>query len=301
MSKRHRQKQKNQPMPGNRQVVTPKLPPALIDICMPIYGEWAFAEKALDCIPAALGGMTEAYRVIVVDNGTPAWEDQKGASVSPADQAIAVKARMRPEDHFFRIEDNVGYPAGCNKAVARGSSPLILILTADVYLFPGALAQMVRAMDDPGVGIVGPMLIFPEGTKAGPAGRIQHAGVSFDIRGKPYHQFIGWSPDNPRVTRSTEVAAVTGACFLTRRSLWTQINGFAEIYGKGTYEDMEYCFAVRSGGAKVLYLAEAKGYHVVGGSIQGGANKSAFAIPLNETVFKGRWAHMLAWDEWRRA
>lgn len=299
MSNKHKSR-KGQKQPGQREVVTPHLQPALLDICMPIYGEWSFAEKALDCIPQAMQGLNDPYRVIVVDNGTPAWSDQTGATVSPADQAIAVRHRLRPEDYFFRIEENEGYPAGCNKAVARGSSPLILILTADVYLFPGAIAAMVRAMDDPTVGIVGPLLLFPEGTRAGPAGRVQHAGVAFDIRGKPFHQFIGWTPENPRVARSAEVAAVTGACFITRRSLWRQIGGFAEVYGKGTYEDMEYCFAVRSGGAKVLYLAEAKGYHVVGGSIQGGANKSAFAIPLNETVFKGRWAHMLAWDEWRR-
>lgn len=273
---------------------------ALVDIVMPIYGEWSFAEKALDCIPQAASGLAEPYRVIVVDNGTPPWSDANGATVSPQDQAIAVKERMRPGDVFFRIEENEGYPAACNKAAGRGISPLILILTADVYLMPGALTHMVRALDDPSIGVVGPLLIFPEGTKAGPAGRVQHAGIAFDIRGKAYHQFLGWTPENPRVQKPAELAAVTGACFLTRRNLWKQIGGFSEVYGKGTYEDMEYCFAVRQGGAKVLYLPAARGYHVVGGSLQGGANRAGFALPVNETVFRGRWQHMLSWDDWRR-
>ncbi len=280
--------------------VDPRL--GLVDVLMPIYGEWNYAERALDCLPPAAAGLNEGYRVIVVDNGTPAWHNAAGETVSPENQAKAVKDRLRGNDIFFRIEENQGYPAAVNQAAARGRAPLILILTADVYLNPASIPLMVRALDDPSVGVVGPMLIFPEGTKAGPAGRVQHAGVSLDIRGRPFHQFMGWTPDNPRVNRVCDVAAVTGACFLTRRSLWRKIGGFAEIYGKGTFEDMEYCFAVRAGGAKVLYLPQARGYHVVGGSFQAGASRGTggFNLPVNETIFKGRWPNMLVWDEYRR-
>jgi len=295
-----RQQQRRQ----QREAVLPSIDAdlGLVDILMPIFGEWNFAEKALDCLPQAAAGLNEGYRVIVVDNGTPAWKDAQGNEVSPEAQAIAVRERLRPNDVFFRLDPNQGYPAAVNACAARGRAPLILVLTADVYLFPGALANMVRALDNPAYGVVGPLLIFPEGTQAGPPGRVQHAGISIDIRGGAYHQFIGWTPDNPRVTKPVAVAAVTGACFLTRRSLWRHLGGFATVYGKGTFEDMEYCFAARQTGAKVLYLPTARGYHVVGGSFQAGASKGTggFNLALNETIFKGRWAHMLAWDDWRR-
>jgi GT2 family glycosyltransferase len=301
MSKRSRNRKHNRAALVPVQAPKPPTAPrALVDIVMPIFGEWALAEKALDALAASAVGLSEGYRVIVVDNGTPAWEDAEGKRITPQDQAIAVKDRLRPGDVFFRIEENEGYPRAVNKAAARGVSPLLLILTADVYLMPGAISAMVRGLDDPQVGVVGPLLLFPEGTKYGPSGRVQHAGISFDIRGKTFHHFIGWTPENPRVNKPAEVSAVTGACLMTRRNLWNQIGGFAEVYGKGTYEDMEYCFAVRQGGAKVLYLPSARGYHVVGGSMQAGANRSGFALPVNETIFRGRWQHMLMWDEWRR-
>lgn len=275
----------------------------LLDIVMPIYGEWNLAEQALDKVAAATIGLNEGYRVIVVDNGTPPWKDGQGHEVTPEQQAIAVRDRMRPgHDLFFRIDPNSGYPHAVNECVKRGFAPLILILTADVFMEPGSITRMVRALDDPQVGVVGPLLIFPEGTRSGPPGRVQHAGICFNIRGKTMHQFIGWTPENAKVQASCDVAAVTGACFLTRRSLWRQIGGFYEGYGKGTFEDIEYCFAVRAAGAKVLYLAQARGYHFVGGSFQAGASRGTggFNLPMNEAIFNGRWAHMLVWDEWRR-
>lgn len=300
-----RRQQQQERINHDRQVaLTPAIDArmGLVDIVMPIFGEWNLAERALGYVASAALNLPEGYRLIVVDNGTPEWTNSAGEAVTPDLQALAVRKTLRQGDIFFRIETNQGYPNGVNMAVARGHAPLILILTADVYMEPGSITRMVQALDNPAVGVVGPLLIFPEGTQAGPAGRVQHAGISFDIRGKPIHQFIGWTPDNPRVLKGCEVQAVTGACFLTRRSLWRHIGGFAEIYGKGTFEDIDYCFGVRATGAKVLYLPEARGYHFVGGSFQAGASKGTggFNLPMNEAIFRGRWGHILAWDEWRR-
>jgi len=299
MSKKHgkgRRNNQGQPPPGFKD---PR-PVALIDVVMPIYGEWRLAERALDFLPAAMAGIPEGYRVIVVDNGTPAWADQTGRTIQPNEQAIAVKERLRPQDAFFRLDENHGYPGALNRAVAKGRSPLILILTADVFLNPNSVSPMVMELDNPQVGVVGPKLLFPEGSPHGPAECIQHAGIGFDIEGKPFHCFIGWRGDNPRANKREEVAAVTGACFMTRRSLWEGVKGFYEGYGAGTFEDIDYCFAVRQGGAKVIYQPLSVGYHFVGGSIVQGAGSRGFNLGLNGTIFNGRWSHMMAWDEWRR-
>lgn len=300
MSNKHKHKNRpgksNSPPPNYRD---PR-PSALVDVVVPVYGEWTLAEKALDHLPAAMAGVNEGYRVIVVDNGTPAWQDQTGRKIEPAEQAKAVRERLRPQDAFYRLDENKGYPGAVDFAVSKGRSPLILILTSDVFMRPGSILPLVRELDNPEVGVVGPKLLFPEGSPHGPAETIQHAGIGIDIEGKPFHCFLGWRGDNPKVNRREEVAAVTGACFLTRRTLWEGIGGFYTGYGAGTYEDMDYCFAVRSGGAKVIYQPLSVGYHFVGGSIVQGAGNRGFNLGMNATIFNGRWGHMLAWDEWRR-
>jgi GT2 family glycosyltransferase len=271
-----------------------------VDVILPIYGEWNLAAQALAALPEAAAGMTEPYRVLVVDNASPPLPKADGGETKPAELAEGIRSLLRRGDGLFRLDQNKGYPGAANYGASRGNAPLILMLTSDVVLQPAALHHMVKEMDEKEVGVVGLKLLFPtKDSPHGPAGSVQHAGLAFDIRGKPFHIFIGWRPDNPRVNQRREMSAVTGACFLTRRSLWTQIGGFWEGYGRGTFEDVEYCFSVRRAGAKVLYCPLAVGYHLVSGSRLAGANQAGFALPINESHWRGRCHDMLAWDEFR--
>jgi len=308
MSKKHRRRNLPVGKPAAElSGMTPALAPVesgrsgtILDIVMPIFGEWDMAEKAAASVPSACEGLNEGYRLIVVDNGTPPWRNGEGQEVSAADQAIGIKSKMRPTDVFLRLDQNMGYPGGCNHGVARGRSPLILIWTADVTMDPGTIPALVREFDDPSVGVVGAFLRFPmDESPHGPSGKVQHAGVAFNIRGDPFHVFIGWSPDNPRVNQRRAVAAVTGAFFATRRPLWERINGFSQMYGGGTFEDLDFCFSVADLGQQVIFNPAIRGYHYVGGSIKKGAMRPGFNLPLNATIFRGRWAQKLQWDEWR--
>ena len=277
-----------------------KAPEALIDIVMLVFGEWAMLEQAIKAVEAACLGIDEGYRIIVVDNGTPDWRNQEGKMLSPHDQAISVKEMLRPQDAFYRLEENQGYPAGINFGVSKGVSPLILIWTADVTMTTGSILEMVKVMDDPQVGVVGPKLVFPsDSSPHGPPGKVQHAGIAFNIEGNPFHPLMGWAADHPKVNVGREVQAVTGAIFLTRRSLWQELDGFWTGYGRGTFEDMEYCFAARAKNFKIVYQPVAWGTHQVGGSISQGAEARGFALHINASLFRGRWGESLAWDEWR--
>lgn len=297
--KRRRPRGKPQPPPGTGKM-TGRKPLALVDITLPVYGEWSLAEKAIAAIPAAAEGLNGEYRLIVVDNGTPDFMMEEGkALVEPAIQSEKVREMLRRQDQFVRLEDNVGYPMGQNEAARHGRSPLILVMTADVVMEPGSITTMVRELDNPENGVVGPMLMFPEDTPHGPAGMVQHAGICFGIRGTPFHIFMAWSPDHPKVNQRREMLAVTGACFLTRRNLWSALGGFQEVYGLGTFEDMDFCFGVRDLGGKIVFTPEARATHFVGGSIKQGAGTAGFPLNINSTIFKGRWAKLLAWDEWQ--
>jgi GT2 family glycosyltransferase len=277
--------------------------PHLIDILMPVFGEFTMAAQSINRVPIAAASLGEdRIRIIIIDNGTPVWiSNDSKRELSPKEQAKPVLEALRSQDQFIRLEKNVGYPGAINFAASKGKSPLILILTPDVFLEPGCIEEMVREMDDPMTGIASPKLLFPTDRESprGPAGTVQHAGLAFNIRGNPFHIFIGWSPDHPKVNVRREMSAVTGACFMTRRALFEDIGGFDEKYGAGTFEDVDYCFAVRSRNLNVIYQPKAVAFHLVGGSMLEGANRHGFNLPVNETRFRGRWAEMLAWDEWR--
>lgn len=273
----------------------------LLDIIMPVFGEWAMLERAIASVEKACFGIESGYRIFVVDNGTPEWKNEEGVPISPKEQALGVQDALRPQDQFIRLEQNVGYPGAINHALGKGSSPLVLIWTADVVMTLSSITEMVRVMDDPDVGVVGAKLLFPtDESPHGPPGMIQHAGIALSIEGFPFHVNMGWPPDHPKVNIQREVMAVTGAMFLTRRAMLAQTGGLNTEYGSGTFEDMDFCFTARyQMGKKVVYCPTAWGHHYVGGSIKKGANQMGFNLSLNSTVFRGRWAGQLQWDEWK--
>ena len=195
-------------------------PISLLDIIIPVYSKIDFLEKCLDCLSSAAGDI--AYHVYIHDNGTPV-EEKSFYKTLDDDRTITVMQTKRP----------LGFPVACNLAAKRGNSSLILFLNSDCFLEPNAIVEMVKEMDNPQTGVVGAKLLFPEDTPNGPAGMVQHVGIELNIRAEVYHQFIGWTPDNPKVLAKHNAMAVTGAALMTRRNLWRKIGGFFEGYGAG--------------------------------------------------------------------
>jgi len=255
----------------------------LVDVAIPNMGKFDFLEKCLSALPAAMGNIS--YNVWICDNGS-----------KPEELSFYDKYKDK-QIHLTKYRQGVGYPKACNVAARQGFAPLILILTNDVFLEPHSVEYLVREMDDPKTGIVGMKLLFPEGSPHGPSGKVQHVGIELDIRANFYHQFIAWNPNNPKVLAKKEAFAVTGAVFMTRRSIWSKLRGFNEIYGLGTYEDVEYAIETRKLGYNIKVSQEAIGYHWVNAT----AKEAGFAYPLNENkhIFMSRHNKDLRYDEWK--
>lgn len=166
----------------------------------------------------------------------------------------------------LRNNQNVGFPAGANRAIRAGFSPLVLFISDDIILHEGTLEKLVRRMDDPEIGLCGLKLTFPDDSQdpSRPAGRVQHIGHAINVRGDVIHPLIGWSKENPKCNISREVQTVTGAVFLVRRSVFQKTGGFFEGYGKGYFEDVDMNLTIRSLGYKVFIDTECTATHYVG-------------------------------------
>lgn len=265
-----------------------------LDIVIPVYGQAEMLESCLDSIQTNI-----KHNVIIVDDCGPEKEalDKIYAGLNGASRVIRQAA-------------NQGFPTTVNRGIRQGVAPFVLILNTDIELQPGAIEAMVKELDDnPQVGVVAPKLLFPENTPHGQPGAIQHAGLFVDFDGNIIHGGLNWSSDHPALNRRRSLQAVTGACMMIRRAVLSEIhkqykeNGdptggpLNEVYGRGTYEDVELCFAARALGYEVIYQPEAVGTHYVGASIT--ANKEAYPINRNRMIFETRCGNMLAWDEWR--
>ena len=108
-----------------------------------------------------------SFRVLLVDNGTTDPEARRIFEQHPVD--------VVPLDEPFNFSrlNNVG--------VAHADGELVVFLNNDTEVqTPEWLEAMVSLAERDGVGAVGPLLLYPDGT-------VQHAGVVLGLRGTADH------------------------------------------------------------------------------------------------------------------
>jgi len=292
MSKRRNRQNRQRAKARAAQSAVTRMPARVVDIVMPVYGG---ADFILDCVRSIYkydAGVP--FNLVLVDDQSP--QDPK------LDAALTYVKRQ--ENSFvFRHQRNAGFAATCNTGAKAGRSPWILLLNTDTrILHDGWLAAMVQEGDDPEVGIVGALLTFfatpqpwaPADPRVRAAGKVQHAGVVFDVMRRPYHIFAGWDPDHPRVAQRREMNCVTGACLLTRREIWKSMGGLDTAYTRGNFEDVQYCLMARINGHKVVFTPEAHLEHYAGGSensMTAGRNAQIFQIKMGEYVVYDEYEH----------
>jgi O-antigen biosynthesis protein len=247
-----------------------------VDVVIVTGGRWDFLKECLDAL--------DNVNIFVIDNASDAEERIQNASLFEDIQSK-------------RLQQPLGYASANNEGARMGSAPYILFLNDDCILKEGAVEAMLESFRDPQVGIVGVKLTFPTTSTHPnrPAGKVQHVGLALNIRGEVIHPLVGWSPDNPKTCITREVWGVTGACLMTRRSIFSKLGGFETVYGMGTYEDADLCLKVRSSGAKIILNANALGTHYTGATAE--KKNVSFPLQFNSMTFKSRWLNspLMSW------
>ena len=258
-----------------------------VDIVLPVYGQPEFLHACLESLYAHDAGLP--YTVTLVDD------------VSPVDMDWVYRWATERGAMLIRHPKNKGFAATCNSGARRGRAPWLLLLNTDTLItHDGWLARLVTTGENPQVGVVGCLLTyFPaehplyKESPLRPPGKVQHAGVAFDIVGRPYHIFAGWPPDHPKVRQRREMSCVTGACLLTRRALWKRLGGLDEAYTRGNFEDVQYCILARLAGYKVVFTPDVHLYHYAGGS------DNSETARRNAQIFQMKVGSLVEYDEWR--
>ena len=156
--------------------------------------------------------------------------------------------------HVFR-KTPYDFAKNCNFLGEQATGDILLFLNDDVVLEPNCLQYAIKAILNPTNGIVGINLRYENDT-------LQHAGVYFDDEGKPFHRYkheIRY--DDPLVSQSEIVPAVTGAFLLIRREEFIQIyfDEFFTVAGEDIILNLKYKLRFNR---NIFYEAKAKAIHV---------------------------------------
>lgn len=260
-----------------------------VDVVIPVFSNFEVVEKAIEALNANTKNVK--FQIFLVDDCSPDYH--------PNGSGFYERAKLMPNvTRIVRHTANLGFPQTVNDGAKLGNSKYILILNSDVILQSEALEILFIQLEaNADIGITAPkLLFFPNSADpARPAGRVQHAGVVFDIQSRPYHIYNGWNSEHPMVNVVRDMNCATGACLLIRRKLFEELGGFDPVYERGTWEDIELCLRVRMLNYKIRYLPQAVGYHFTGLSAE---KSGGFPLNRNASIFKARWGDNIPYDEW---
>ena len=145
-----------------------------------------------------------------------------------------------------------------NDCARSASGEFLLFLNNDTEVTtPNWIESLLFYAEQPDVGAVGPLLLYPDGT-------VQHAGVILGPRGTADHLMRGFPGQSDgyagSLVVSREVSAVTGACLMTRRQVFEKVGGFNEHY-QSHYQDIDLCLRMRQAGLRNIYTCNASLIH----------------------------------------
>ena len=154
-----------------------------------------------------------------------------------------------PQLRVVQWDKGFNYAAIVNYGASFASGEYLLTLNNDTeILTPDWIEELLMYAQREDVGAVGARLLYPDGT-------IQHAGLVLGEDRIPIHidRFLDASDPGPggRLLYARDVLAVTGACVMTRRSLWEQLGGLDETF-EVAFNDADYCMRLRHAGYRTV-------------------------------------------------
>jgi len=215
-----------------------------------------------DLVVRCLASVPEWAEVVVVDDAS-------------TDGAPELVERRFPRARLLRNERNRGFGATANAGLRVATGAVRVVLNSDARLRPGALEELAAVFEDPGVGIAGSRLVFPDGSHQTSANRFPTVGGllagSFALnelyrRLRPHGRFrweMGLSAADHGADR--DVDWVMGACIAIRDRCLEATGGFDEsifMYG----EEIDLCWRARREGWRVRHASRSVVEHEGGGS-----------------------------------
>lgn len=187
--------------------------------------------------------------IIVVDNAS-------------SDDSINKARKVNLSIKFILNQDNIGFGKAQNIALKQCITEYVLILNPDTVLEKGTISKMLQFMvANSDVGAATCKILLGNGE----VDLTAHRGFPTPLASFLY--FLGndslYHLSKKDLESVHEVDAISGAFFLTRKSILEQVNYFDEDYFMYA-EDIDLCFKIKALGYKVIYNPVVKVFHYKG-------------------------------------
>ncbi|MBI3286426.1 MAG: glycosyltransferase family 2 protein [Chloroflexi bacterium] len=214
--------------------------------------------------------------IIVVDNASQ-------------DGSVEFVRGLFPQVQLIVNDQNRGFTAASNQGLQLARGRHLFLLNPDTLIREGAMARLIECLEKPGVAMVGPKLVYPDG-------RLQHSAFRFPslmqifLDHFPFHPGLVDSTLNGRYPRRRyeqgepfQIDFPLGAAMLAKREALDQVGLLDE--GFFMYcEEIDWSMRFRRAGWQIWCEPRAEIVHYVAQST--GQNWGASLVALHRSRFR---------------
>jgi GT2 family glycosyltransferase len=231
---------------------------------------WNNPSDTIECLRDVSELAYPDYFTIVVDNGS-------------TDDSVKKIVSAFPYIHIIQLENNLGYPGGCNaglKYCSANGADYIFLINNDISIDKDALTHLIVIMEkNPSMGIAAPKVYF-----------YYDKSVIFSAGGKVslltgQNFGIGYGEiDSAKYSQNYEVDYASGCALLVSSHLVQKI-GFMDPQYFMYYDEIDYCIRAKRSGFSVWMVADAKVWHKISATVKKYSGLKEYYITKNRLIF----------------
>jgi|GEM_PF-1261470 len=240
-----------------------------VSIILLVYNNPDLTQKTIDSIINR--SFYPNIELIIVDN----------ASGQPTRQMLR---QYSGRDYIKLIfnRKNLGFSAGNNVGQKKATGDYLILINNDVLVTPGWISRLIFHASRPGVGLVGPVT--------------NNIGNEAKIKIKYRHQIQNSLETAAREYTaknwgsSIELDRIAAFCWIQSREIFNKIGFLDERFGRGLFEDDDYCYRVRNDGLSIICADDVFVHHFGGASFKKLQSKELNQIfQHNKELFEKKW------------
>ena len=208
--------------------------------------------------------------IIVVDNAS-----SDGSKEYLADWASA------PNKRLVLNNDNKGFAAANNQGLAIASGEYLVLLNNDTYVTPGWVRTLMNHLRlDHSIGLIGPVT-----NNIGNEAKINLSYTSMEEMLRSSASYV-----RHHIGLTMPIRTVAFFCVMMRREVYLRVGTLDEVFGRGFFEDDDYCRRVEQQGLRIVCAEDVFIHHYLSASFNKLKSQDRQDLfEQNKAVYEAKW------------
>jgi GT2 family glycosyltransferase len=209
--------------------------------------------------------------IIVVDNAS-----------KPDTVRMLKKYQNNPEIKLILNKENYGFAKGNNIGTQLATGDYIILLNNDILATPGWIERLVFHASGNNIGLVGPV--------TNSIGNEAKIDIEYDYTNQRQMEKRVSKYTSRHWGETINLNNLAAFCWICPKSVYDKIGDLDERFGRGMFEDDDYCYRIKKAGYQILCAEDVFIHHFGGASFKKIVTQEYIDLfESNKKKFEDKW------------